>query len=280
MIRKCQFLILSTLAIAVLLAATPLKAQSIWQDYTARTALTLEILKPDYNNGEDVTFLTSVLFLSARAPVTRNMIFVAELPYSTINWDIPQGPDLGSQQTFGNPYFGLEFGSWRSPLFFEIGVRAPLTADVDGDNGDATYNGYVTDFVDRAEAFAPDAIPVTGFINYVFRSQTGFSLRLRAGPAFWIASGDREDSETFVLYSAQIWYDAGKIIFGGGFSGRYLASADGGDFGERSTHQLTFGLDILLGIIRPGVQIRIPLDEDYKDTMNFVIGITLGIDFD
>ncbi len=280
MIRKRQYLILFTLAIAVSLAITPLKAQSIWQDYTARTALFLEILKPEYDNGEDFSFLTSVSFLSARVPVTRNMIFVGELPYSYINWDIPQGPDLGSQQTFGNPYFGIKLDLGRNPLFFEIGVRAPLTADVDGDNEVATFNGYMTDFVDRAEAFAPDAIPVTGFFNYVFRSRTGFSLRLRGGPAFWIASGDREDSETFILYSAQIWYDAGKINFGGGFSGRYFASADDGDFGERSTQQLTFGLDIILGIFRPGVQIRIPMDEDYKDILNVVFSITLGIDFD
>ena len=45
-------------------------------------------------------------------------------------------------------------------------------------------------------------------------------------------------------------------------------------------HQLTFGLDILLGILKPGVYIRIPLDDDYKEVIKSVFGITLGFDFD
>ncbi len=278
--KKRTLLISILIAIPLFVSVSSLNAQSIWQDYSTQQALTLEILKPVYHDREDVSFLTSVLFLSARIPVTRSVIFVAELPFSYINWDIPQGPDLGSQQTFGNPYFGLELGFRRSPLFFEAGVRAPLTADLDGDNALATHNGYVTDFVDRAEAFAPDAIPISGFLNCVFRSRTGFSLRLRGGPAFWIATGDRKDSETFILYSAQVWYDTGDLRFGGGFSGRYLASAEDGDFGERSTHQLTFALDFLLGTFRPGIQVRIPLDENYRDVLNVVIGVTLGIDLD
>jgi hypothetical protein len=55
---------------------------------------------------------------------------------------------------------------------------------------------------------------------------------------------------------------------------------DDADFGERSMHQLTFGLDIDLGMFRPGAYIRIPLDEEYKEFVNTVFGISLGIDFD
>lgn len=85
--------------IILLLAVSPLTAQSIWQDYTTEKSITLEILKPKYDDG-DISFLTSALFFSARVPITRSIIFTGELPFSYINWDIPQGPDLGSQQTF------------------------------------------------------------------------------------------------------------------------------------------------------------------------------------
>jgi hypothetical protein len=267
-------------AIIVLLALSSLGAQSIWQDHTSREGITVEFLKPNYVDEEDLSFLTSVTFLSGRFPVTRNIIFSGELPFSYVNWDIPQGPNLGANQTFGNPYFGIELHLRQTPLFFELGVRAPLTADLEEENGEATINGGVTDFVDRAEAFATEAIPLAGFVNYILRSRTGFSLRLRGGPAFWIASGDREESETFILYSVQAFYETGAIRFGGGFSGRYIASLEDADFGERSMHQLTFGLDFILGLFRPGVYIRIPLDEEYKEMINTVFGISLGIDFD
>ena len=267
-------------AIMVLFIFSSLGAQSIWQDHTSWEGIKIEFLKPNYVDEEDLSFFTSVTFLSARFPVTRNIVFSGELPFSYVNWDIPQGPDLGAKQTFGNPYLGLEFHLRQTPLFFELGARVPLTADIDDENGEATLNGGLTDFVDRAEAFATDAVPVSGFVNYILSSRTGFSLRLRGGPSFWIASGDREESETFILYSAQAFYETGILRFGGGFSGRYLVSVEDLDFGERSFHQLTFGLDIILGMFRPGAYIRIPLDEEYKDMINTVFGISLGIDFD
>ncbi|UCE41130.1 MAG: hypothetical protein JSV17_17125 [Candidatus Aminicenantes bacterium] len=267
-------------AIMILFAFSSLGAQSIWQDPTSWEGIFIEFLKPHYADEIDLSFLTSVTFLSARFPMTRNINFSGELPFSYIKWDIPQGPDLGAQQTFGNPYFGLEYHPRRTALFFELGVRAPLATGIEGENGEATINGGLTDFVDRAEAFATNAIPVTGFVNYIFSSRTGFSLRLRGGPSFWFASGDREESETFIMYSAQVFYETDIFRFGGGFSGRYSASMEDGDFGERSMHQLTFGLDIILGMFRPGAYIRIPLDEEYKEIIDTVIGISLGIDFD
>lgn len=278
--KRSHRFILIYCAIGIMFTLSSLEAQSIWQDYTAREGFSIEFLKPTYKDGEDLSFLTSVIFVSGRFPVTRNVIFAGELPFSYVNWDIPQGPDLGAQQTFGNPYFGLEFHPGRAPLFFELGVRAPLTADIDSENWEATLNGSLASFVDRAEAFATDAVPVSGFVNYVAWTRTGFSLRLRGGPVFWIASGDREESETCILYSAQIFYDTGVFRFGGGFSGRYFASLEDADFGERSWHQLTFGLDIQLGMFKPGVYIRIPLDDEYKEVIKSVFGITLGIDFD
>ncbi len=267
-------------AMMVLFIFSSLRGQSIWQDHTTWEGITIEFLKPNYVDEEDLSFLTSVTFLSARFPVTRNIVFSGELPFSYVNWDIPQGPDLGAKQTFGNPYLGLEFHLRQTPLFFELGARVPLTAGIDDENGEATVNGGLTDLVDRAEAFATDAVPVSGFVNYILSSRTGFSLRLRGGPSFWFASGDREETETFILYSVQAFYETGILRFGGGFSGRYLATADNGDFSERSLHQLTFGVDIILGMFRPGAYIRIPLDEEYKEMISSVFGISLGIDFD
>jgi hypothetical protein len=275
MFRQYHLSIVILSLIILVIAITPAKAQSLWQDYTARKTLTLEILKPEYDDGNQ-TFLTSAIFCSARAPITRNIVFVGELPFSYINWDIPPGPDLGSQQTFGNPYFGFEIDLHQVPLSFELGVRAPVTADPDKENGEATINGYLTDFIDRAEAFAPNAVPISGFVNFVVESYTGFSLRLRAGPAIWIATGDRDESETFILYSAQAWWDFGSIRIGG----RYIASEDYVDFGERSSHQLGFGFNLSLGAFTPGIQVRIPLDKEYKDILDIVFGISLGIDFD
>jgi hypothetical protein len=63
----------------------------------------------------------------------------------------------------------------------------------------------------------------------------------------------------------------------GGFTGRANLSAEDADYGERSVHQLGFAASAGLGNVRPGVHIRLPLDDDLKDALDFVIGFSLGV---
>jgi hypothetical protein len=123
-------------------------------------------------------------------------------------------------------------------------------------------------------------VPISTYANVILESPSGFALRLRGGPCFWIKSGEREDSETFLLYSAQAFYKFSKVRIGGGLSGRYWVSSEGGDFAENSFHQLGFSLDFVLGKLRPGVYLRIPLDENLSDIVDAVVGLSLGIQFD
>lgn len=167
----------------VLLFATraPLGAQSIWLDYGPRKSLNVEILKPVFDDGEE-TFLTSSPFLTLKYAPNQNFALTGELPFSHYGWDSQWSE--GTESTLGNPYFGLEYRFPKSPFLFEIGVRAPVAPDDSEDNGAAAWAGFITEWVERTEAFASDIVPASAYANVILEFRSGFALRLRGGPCF------------------------------------------------------------------------------------------------
>lgn len=252
-------------------------AQSIWLDRSQDKMLALEILKPSFKGEENVSFTTAAYFLSYRMPLSENVRFVGELPFAHGDF----GRDVnffflrfGPGSTFGNPYLGVEVQKQDSPLFAEFGVRAPLTSD---NQLQAVTTGLVADF-DRMEAFMPNTVPLTVMLNYRQKSTSGLTFRLRGGPSFLVGTEDG-GSQWLLGYSAQVGYETEPFSVNAGFTGRANLSEEG-NFGERSVHQLGLAANLGLGNVRPGIHFRMPLDQDTRDGLDYVVGINLGIQFE
>lgn len=252
--------------------------QPIWLDRSADKAISLEILKPNFADEEETTFSTSAWFLSGRFAAGNTVSVVGQIPFAIYGRD-----DNGSSESynaFGNIYAGIEIHYPDSPAFAEIGVYLP-TASGEGDDVNALQSGLYTEWVDRLEAFAWDIIPVNLMINFYQRHPGGLLLRFRLGPSLWIKNGDDfilDETEVFMLYTAQVGYAAPKFELLTGFGGRWWATAgeSAENFGEASWHQLGFSGNIALGNFRPGITFRAPIDDDYSELMDFVFGLTLG----
>jgi hypothetical protein len=252
-------------------------AQSIWLDRTHDKTISLEILKPDFAWDANTTFATSALFFSGRFPATHTISVVGEIPFSHFGRE----SDFDSDETdnaIGNPYLGIETHAEGSPVFGEFGFRFPLAPEDDGE--DAAFAGLLTEFVDRAEAFVIDAFPISGALNYKSKKPTGFVVRFRGGGTVWIAPGDRDESELFLLYSAQAGYESPEVNFLAGFSGRCLLSEEDIDIAERTFHHLGLAINLTFGSLRPGISLRIPIDEDMTDILDSVFGLSLLINLD
>jgi hypothetical protein len=200
------------------------------------------------------------------------MSWVYELPFAHYGYDSEYSDE--SDNAIGNPYLGVEFYGEGSPIFGEIGLRLPLAPDFD--NG-AVFIGYFTDFVDRVEAFVPDVLTASGFVNYMKREPSGFFSRLRCGLTLLVATEKHAESDQCLLYSAQAGYESEEAGFMAGVSGRYVLSEEDGDFGEKTNHQLGLAVSFAAGAVHPGISIRVPLDEDLSDWLDFVFGLTLGV---
>jgi hypothetical protein len=271
---KRQNVVLLSAALVVgifVLTSLPLAAQSIWLDHGYQNSVGIEFFKPNFDGNFIATdFLTSALFLSGRFGVSQNLFFVGELPIARIGFK-EDFAFLDNQLNVGNPYLGLEAHQENS--FIEMGVRLPLMSE---DGFSAATAGVTSDY-DRLEAFIPNTVPALLKVNYRKKTPSNFVLRLRGGPVLLINTEDNGDRfELLMDYSAQVGVEAEMIHVMAGFTGRYFATTDDGDFGERSIHQVGVGANLVLGNLRPGIHLRFPLDDDLKDEFDYIFGLNLA----
>lgn len=273
----------SVIAVVSFLLPFSLTAQSIWVDRSHNKTIALEILKPNLAGDfyDNTTFPTSAMFFSLRLPISNRLNVVGEFPLAHAGVDY--GSDFfefdESETGIGNPYIGLEILNENATFFTEIGVRAPLAPE----SNLGTTVGWFADFIDRGEAFLPDILSVIVAQNYHHRAPSGFTMRLRGGPSFWIYTGAEdtdEDVELFLLYSAQAGYESHNVSLMGGLSGRMIVTESGLNIGERTLHQFGASVSVDLGRVRPGVQFRLPVDEDFSDILDSVFGVNLAIELD
>ncbi|UCC49865.1 MAG: hypothetical protein JSV41_06840 [Gemmatimonadota bacterium] len=285
-------LLAAVVCVGSLVWPVSLMGQSIWMEPLNDRAVFLELLKPDFATAGDWSFATSAGFLSARWSLGSNIVLVADLPfaYGDFEGEVVSEEPVDtvrfdeSGATIGNPYIGVELRFQDFPVFGEIGLRAPLTQGESFLDEVAAVAGGYADFVDRLEAFLPDVLVLMAAANYTHQFPGGTSLRFRLAPVFWVDTAEafEDDSEMFLLYSAQGWYEWESVIIGVGFSGRWQWTVGQLDFDERTVHQLVISASWLSNSrFRPGVQFRLPLDDDLKNNyFSWVFGLNLQVALD
>ena len=264
-----------------------LLAQSNWLSADGNPPVSVEILKPD-TYYEGTTFLSTVWFLSGRAPVSDNVSVQIELPVVFFKEDEgqvyygyePYGyiADPVSETLIGNPYLGIRVDSPEGRWYGQIGGRIPVAPD---DKWYAASLGMRADF-DRREAFIDDLLMIGGRLGGRLNDRFSSKVNLFAGPTFWIPVGDAkgEDTEMFLDYGLQFWMQSEVARVGAGITGRWILTGEGGNFAERTIHQFGFAANFGSGSFRPGFHIRVPLDNDLGYSpfgTRFIYGITLSL---
>jgi hypothetical protein len=260
------------LAAAAVLFAAPVAAQSYLMPSAPERGVGIEVSHPDFKEF-DVTAPTSVWFVSGQLPLTSRVRAIVDVPFAYAELKGAEG--LGSSTVLGNPFIGAQFAATPS-LSVDFGMRAPLTTADDESFADVI--GFLSD-IQRAEAFMEDVVPVIGGVSYQWEAAPGLVVRGRGGVTslFYTGDDDEEETETFVDYGAFGTYTHGIARFGAGVSGRWHASEDEGGFSERSIHQLGLTADAKVARVRPGISLRVPLDQDYRDVLGWAVGLYLQV---
>jgi len=245
-------------------------AQTRWLAPRNFNSVAVEVMKPFFDS-DDVTFVSSAAVVTGQVAFGREQrtFLTVDLPIAHF------GVDGGDSETaIGNPYVGATSFARDSPVVYELGVRIPIASD----NAAAIAGQFVD--VDRFEAYAVDRFSATGSLIY-FPSRSGdWVMQTRLGPTLLINTADPGEFEArgdlYANYSVQTWYFSGRFQGALGFSGRFLIT-DNGSIGERTVHQagVMAGVDLVHAI--PGLQLRLPLDDDLTDIVDFIVVLSVVV---
>jgi len=253
------------------LAPGSVRCQSLWIPRDRDQSVLLEILKPGLEYIDEDTF-TAAFFLDGRFALGPNVFLVGEIPFSRFAGDYYffVGSPHRSEAAPGKVYLGVEIRGSESPFFGEFGVRLP-TSDENEFGANLTGSGS-----DRARvAFGANNVSVHAAVNLREVSASGIAARLRLGTILLLPTESNSPSplpfitsppflgrttELLGVYAWQIGYERRVVRVGGALSGMILFTDDRGNLGERSTNQLEFHSDFGPWRVRPGIELRLPLD--------------------
>ena len=257
------FLILA----GAMLAPRPASSQSIWLPRDIDRSVTLEFLKPDFDEdlSSDEDFMTGAAFLSTRLPLSSKLSFIGQIPFARYS-----GPGI-SDGALGNVYVGIEERGSGS-LFGEFGIYLPTSSD---NAPNALVTGLLSD-VARWEAYFDNTVSAQAALNYHRVTPSHFMVGLRVGPALLIPTESNIDKEIYANYSGRIGYEDRLWRAGAGLTGRMLLTQGNLSLSERTVHQFEVHADVGRGTIRPGIELKIPLG-DLGESIPMVLGASLTL---
>lgn len=263
---------LPLLALASLAGPAALGAQSLWLDPARDGGFYLEFLRPDI---EGYSPASGAFHFGLRAPVTRGLTLVGELPaaHGDLRLESNGVEFNGEAVAPGNPYLGVEIDLPGSGIHLELGGRVSIVDSVDS----ATSIGFLADPVDRPEAFLPGVASATGRVHGRWIDAHGLGVLVHGGVTGWLPV-DGGESELHATYGARLARVGPAWTALAGLTGRANLSADGRDLGERTLHQFGAAASLSVGPLRPGLELRVPLDENLREAMDWVLGVTLQLD--
>lgn len=255
------------------IASTSL-GQSLWTDKSGDHSISVEFVKPTFAGNDRADFLTSITYLSGRFSIGRNTVGEIELPFARYG-STSEYAD-GAETAVGNPYIGAQINGGK--VVSRIGVRLPTASTNDGS---ALYVGVLTDY-DRFEAFLPDVLTVAGSFTGPTRVSSQFTLSFGAGPIVAIFTEDTggDNAEVFAQYFLLAELEGKRVAVKAGLTGRALVTEGDLSFSERSVHQFGVGASLITGTFRPGLHMRLPLDKDLSESIDFVAGVNCTVVLD
>jgi len=246
----------------------------IWTDYNEHDPgiIAVEVMIPSFDNALNVEAPSSALELYARFPVAENISLIASLPISHYE---ATGSFLGgdvSETALGNPYLGARFGSERSGDFnFEFGARVPVASV--NDTGLLTGQLIENHVLGR---FLTETVTLTGMVRYQRDQESGIVLRAGGGPDVWIPTEGGPATELVITYYGQILYRSEALTVGAGFTGLTLITDADLSYGDRTLNDLGVMLSYDSGGFRIGGHLKVPLDDEVNDFLNYTLGVHAG----
>jgi hypothetical protein len=172
----------------------------------------------------------------------------------------------------GNPYLGLRLHQSGKAFSTQIGLRFPLIGNLSTSSETGVEAAALSD-ADREESFFYKTVTVRAGVEIHPVTSGSLLAGLRLGTSVFLPT-EGGSAEAFLDYGGRIGLENGWVLAAVALTGRWFVTSSNGSLGDRTQHQLTGTVDLRRGPVRPGVLLRIPLDQSSLDA---VLGIRLTL---
>jgi hypothetical protein len=252
-------------------------AQNYWADDNGRAILRAEFLKP-FLKGDVLQFASGAAFLSGSARLGPTSRIEAELPVASASIGAG-GFGTGSSLRIGDPYLGVRIHREGQLLSGQFGVRIPLVGEpADAAGAQALGVGALAD-PDRFEAFAPNVLTARAAAEVRHVEKGGFLVGAKLGGSLFVNTkgGEGDNAEVFADYGARVGYQNPNLLAAVAVTGRLWVTQSGLSFSDRTEHVITGSLQLERGRVRPGILVRVPLDQSVRESLHATVGVGLTV---
>ena len=227
--------------------------------------------------------------LSARIRTSDHTQFVVDVPYAFASFSYPvynyaNGVSFFTTQTIrdntvGNPYLGFRLYSKNSASSVDVGVRLPVVSE---HASSAWVYGMFSD-IDRIDAFVPNLLTVNAIAHGNFATGQGLTLNVGFGPSFWIwtkTDMGNHNLDLFLSWAIQPGYEDENFRVMLGFTGKMNTTSDVVDVSDRFVDQYGASLSFRIGNFWPELHVRVPANNNLKESIDSVYGFGLSYVFD
>lgn len=262
--------VLTGLGVGLLFA--PISAQHflLQNPPTNRSELGLRFMRPNFSEDDDhLSLLSAVYDLNISVPFGKDWAFIGSFPFS---YFAAKGGD--SESGIGNIYVGLQTrpptaSANKSSLSF--GIFLPTASDELAPLILGLFSNYY-----EMEKYIFDMLTVHG--NFAFtREHSNLLLSFEIGPNIIIPTKKEREGELFAHYGCFVGAQLNPLILGVEVTGVAIISEDIDKFEDRFVHAVGFGAHWSMGNFRPTLFYNIYLYEEYKDVVDGVLGVKVGI---
>jgi|GEM_PF-6700991 len=278
------------LAAVLFLLPVPLSAQQLWSSDYPGSSLSVEYLHPSFQKQVFGSYSGFVLLFSGRIAVAEDVHLSAEFPYvgttvdmayvnylydpSTGQYTFIQQRTKESRSTIGNLSVGVEFGSAESKGRFRVTIPT-----ISEDQTGSAIAGLLGDLWNQ-ERYAAKLLGIAGGYTYQPVFQNGLGVMFGISPFLWIPVGINEggrDTEFSVDYAAGVGYRGEWLKVGLGLGGRMLLTEDEWINGKKALHFFKAESDFRIGILQPGISVRLPLDREVSNILGSTIAFRVQV---
>jgi len=242
-----------------------LSAQSIYYNHGSDNFLRAEFNRPVFESFANADFLSFDLFLNGEFRVGKKNKISFEIPFSRSSFDT--GVGLATTSGLGNLALGFQIRDLESPNYLEFKLRLPTMDD--------NNFGLFTDYTERLASLIPNFISFEAKYNLESAKTIGLYYRFKPGLKLLISTNDssfNDDLELFLDINLLGGYRTNFFDVNAGIASTSIITEQDIDIRDRVLDQLFATFTYTASSIKPGIIIRVPLDD-----VGFDHDIVLGV---